>query len=96
VPGLEARHVQSDVLGRQRRHIAQLAGEEPARQRAERHERDAELAAGVEDGHLRVARPQRVLGLHRGQRVHGVRAADRGGRHLAHADCAHLAGLDQT
>ena len=44
--------------------VAQLAGQEAARQRAERDERDAELAAGVEHRHLGVARPQRVLGLH--------------------------------
>ena len=96
VAGLEARHVQPDVLRRQRRDVAQLAGEESAREWAERDERDAQLAARVEHGHFGVARPQRVFGLDGGQRVHGVRTADGCRRHLAHADRPHLAGLDQT
>jgi hypothetical protein len=40
---------------------------------------------------LRVTGPQRVLGLQRGDRVHGVGAADRLGSGLGQADVQHLA-----
>ena len=59
------------------------------------HESDPELAAGRQDLGLGVAAPQRVLRLHGGDRVHGVRAADRLRRRLAQADVADLALLDQ-
>ena len=75
---------------------AQAAGQETARQRAECHHRDAELAARVQHGHLGIARPQRVLGLHGRDRVHGMRCANRGRRHLRQPDRLDLAGLDQA
>jgi hypothetical protein len=81
----------ADVLGVERGHVGQRAGQETARHRAEGDEGHAQLAAGVQHGDLGVARPQRVLGLHRGDRVHRMRAAQRGGRHFAQADRADLA-----
>ena len=58
-------------------------------------EADAQLADRVEDPVLLdVAGPQRPLGLHRGDRVHGVRPADRRGRGLGDAEVADLAGRD--
>ena len=54
------------------------AREKPARQRTERHEGDAQFAAGIEHRDLGVARPQRIFGLHRGDGMHRVRAAQRG------------------
>ena len=44
---------------------------------------------------LEVAGAQRVLGLQRGDRVHGVRAADGRGRRLGEPEVADLAGLDE-
>ena len=44
---------------------------------------------------LGVAGPQRVLALHRGDRVHGVGAADRAGAGLGQAEVADLARRDQ-
>ena len=67
---LKAGHRQADVLRRQRRDVAQLAGQEAAREWTEGDERDAQLAAGVEHRDFGIARPQRVLGLHGGERVH--------------------------
>ena len=48
-----------------------------------------------EDLVLEVAGEQRVLGLQGGDRVHGVRPADGGGRGLGQAEVADLAGLDE-
>ena len=70
----------------------ELAGEEAAAERAVGDEADAELAHGRQHAVLRVARPQRVLGLQRRDRVDGVRAADRLRRRLGQAEVAHLAG----
>ena len=54
----------------------EAAGEEAAPERRVGDEADAELAAGRQDLRLGVARPQRVLGLQRGDRV---RRRGRGG-----------------
>ena len=43
-----------------------------------------------------LARPQRVLALHRGHRLHGVRAADRLRARLGQAEVPHLARRDQV
>ena len=73
----------------------EAAGEKAAPERRVGDEADPQLAAGRQDLGLRVARPERVLGLHGGDRMDGVRAADRVGRGLAEADVAHLALLDE-
>jgi hypothetical protein len=70
--------------------LLEAAGEESSAQRAIWDEADAELAAGREDLVLDVAHPERVLGLQRGDRVHGVRAADRRRRGLAEPEEADL------
>ena len=71
------------------------AGEEAVAERRVGHEADAELAQQRQQLGLRVAGPQRVLGLQRGDRVHGVGAADRVGAGLGQADVADLALGDQ-
>ena len=53
------------------------AGEEAVTQRRVGHEADAEFAQQRQQFSLDVARPQRVLRLKRGDRVHGVGASDR-------------------
>ena len=88
---LEPGHAQPDVLRRERRQLAQRAGEEPARQRAEGDARDAQLPARVQHGDLDVARPQRVLALDRRHRMDAMRPANRRGRHLAQPDGPDLA-----
>ena len=59
------------------------------------NEADAQLAQQRQQLGLRVAGPQGVLGLQRGDRVHGVGAADRGGASLGQADVADFALRDQ-
>jgi len=85
----------ADVTCRERGRGVDGAGQEPLAQRAERDEPDAEFGEGGQDLGLGVAGPQRVLGLHRGHRVHGVGAADGAGAGLGEAEVAHLARGDQ-
>ena len=59
------------------------------------NEADAQLAQQRQQLGLWVTGPQGVLGLQRGDRVHGVGAADRGGAGLGQADVADLALGDQ-
>ena len=61
----------------------------------ERHEADAEFAQRRQDPLLRAPGPQRVLRLHRGDRVNGVRAADGVRAGLGEAEGADLALGDQ-
>src|SRR5204863_5692502 len=68
------------------------AGEEATTEGAVRNEADPELSTGRQHLGLRVAGPERVLGLNSGDRVHRVRAADRLGRCLRQPDVADLAG----
>ena len=82
----EARHGATDVARLELVGVAQLTAEEPSRERTERDERHAELAAGVEHRDLRVARPERILALDRRHRVHGMRLAQRRGGDLRQAD----------
>ena len=72
-----------------------LAGEESLAERAVGDEADAEFLAGVEDGFFGPAPPERVLALDRGDGLHGVGAADGGGRRFGHAVVADLPGLDE-
>ena len=58
-------------------------------------EADAELAARRQDLVGGVARPQRVLGLQRGDRVHGAGAAQRLGARLGQPEVADLALLHE-
>jgi hypothetical protein len=95
VLALEARVPAAEVVVGEVVERLDLAGQEPAAERRVGHEADAELAAGRQDLVLGVARPQRVLGLQRGDLVHGVRAAQRLGSGLAQAEVADLALRDQ-
>src|SRR5688572_18117310 len=92
---LESWHAVTDVLRRHHRRVSQRAGEEAAGKWTEGDESNSQLAAGVEDRHFGVARPQRVLGLDSGERMHAVGLADRGRRHLAQANGPDLALPDQ-
>ena len=73
----------------------ELAGQESAAERAVGDEPDAELAHGRQDLVLRVAAPERVFRLERGDRVHGRRPADRRRRRLRKPEVAHLSRLHQ-
>lgn len=96
VAGRKARHGAADVLLVQLGHIGQVAAQEAARDRAEGNEADTELAAGVEHRDLGVARPERILGLQRRDRVHCVGLSQRVGRNLGQADGADLARAHQV
>jgi hypothetical protein len=74
---------------------ADLASEEPVPERGVGHETDAVLAQQRQQFGLGVAGPQGVLGLQRGDRVHGVGAADRVGRSFGQADVQDLALVEQ-
>jgi hypothetical protein len=67
-----------------------LAGQEAAAERRPGDQRDAELAQRREQILLGLAAPERVLVLHRGDRVHLVRAPNFLGRDVAQAQVAHV------
>ena len=90
--GLEARKSPSASSAARSR---KRAGQEPAPERRVGDEPDPELAQQRQDLLLRVAGPERVLGLQRRDRVGGVGAADRLGRGLGEPDVADLALLDE-
>src|SRR6185436_8788234 len=69
--------------------------QEPAPQRAIRDEPDPELAHGREDLLLRIARPERVLTLHRRDRMCRMGATDGARGRLRQSEEAHLARLDE-
>ena len=75
--GREARHHVPEVGGIELRVLVDLAREESGAQRAERHEADAKFLQGRQKLSLRTALEQRVLALHRSDRLDGVRAANR-------------------
>ncbi len=93
---LEARHRAPDVLRFEAVQVAQLAGQEGARQRTEGDEGDAELARRLQRAEFGVAGPERVFVLQRGDRMHRVGPAQRRGRYLGQADRADLAGAHQV
>ena len=94
--GRKARHATADVLGVQRAHIGEVATQKAPPHRAEGHKRHAQFTAGVEHRNLGVARPQRILGLQGCNGVHGMGAAQRGGRHFRQANAADLARAHQV
>ncbi len=72
-------------------------GQKTAPQRRVRHEPDAEFAHRGEHAIVfRLARPQRIFCLHRGDGMHGVRAANGGCGRFRQPEEAHLALLDQA
>src|SRR5205823_2945722 len=77
VLALESRKLPAHVVRGERRRVADGAAEKSAAERAERDEPDSELAACGKDGALGIARPQRVLALHRRDRMRLLRAAQR-------------------
>src|SRR3989475_10509698 len=77
VLALEAGREAAVVVGREVLEALDLPGQEAPPERAVGDEADPELATGGDEPVLRVAAPERVLGLHRGDRVHRARAAGR-------------------
>src|SRR6266568_709361 len=91
----EARVGLAPVVGGELVARAKLAGQEAVAERRVGNEPDAQVAQQRQQLGLGVTGPQGVLGLQRGDRVHGVGAADRGGAGLGQADVADLALGDQ-
>ncbi|MCW0424987.1 hypothetical protein NB713_002930 [Xanthomonas sacchari] len=84
------------VVGLEILRRADRPGQEAAAQRRVRHEADAQLAHRLQHAVVfRIARPQRVLALQRGDRMHRVRAADGGRGGFGQAEEAHLALFHQ-
>src|ERR1700693_1328687 len=71
------------------------ARQKAATQWAERHQADAELSQQWNDARLEIALPQRVFALQRRNRMHRVRAANRGLARLRQPEIANLASPDQ-
>ena len=84
------------VARRRRGRRVDPAGQEAASEWAVRDETDSQLAAGGQDGVLDLAREDRVLALHRADRVDRVGAPQRCRRALRESEEAHFAGLDQA
>jgi hypothetical protein len=79
-----------ELLGR-----ADLPGEETVAERRVGNEADAQLAKQRQQLGFRIAGPEGVFSLQRGDRVNGVSAADCGGAGLGKADVADLTLGDQ-
>ncbi len=92
---MEPRHLATQVRRCEVVGAGDGAGEEATAQRAVRHDADAQFARGGQNLILDVARPQRPLGLHRHDRVGGVRPAQRAGARLAQSEVANLSLGDQ-
>ena len=91
----EPRPVAAEVVGVELVRRLEPAGEEAAAERRVRDQADPELPQGRQDLRLEVAGPERVLRLHRRDRMGGVRLADPLRRRLAEPDVEDLALLDQ-
>ena len=92
----EPRQRAAEVVALEVRLRVDRAGEEALAQRAERHEADAQLLDRRQDVPLVLPRPQRVLALHRRDRLHRVRAPDRLRARLRQAEVRDLPCLDQS
>src|SRR5688572_13313097 len=77
VLGREPRDGGAEVAAVERRGLVNAPREEAAAERAEGYEADAELLEGRQDRRLRLAPPERVLALQRGDRMDGMGAPDR-------------------
>src|SRR5881398_2239538 len=96
VLALEARREAAVVVGREVLEALDLPGQEAAPERAVGDEADPQLAARREDPVLRVAAPERVFGLQRGDGVHRARAPERLGPRFREAEPAHLPRAHQV
>jgi hypothetical protein len=74
----------------------EASGQESASERTVGNEPDAQLATRREQFALGIAAPQRVLGLERGDRMHGNRAPERRRRCFREPQVTHLAGAHQV
>src|SRR5690606_36429466 len=91
VLALEARVLAAPVIGCEIVDAANRAREEATAEGTVGDEADTELRAERQQLVLRVAAPQRILGLKSADGVHRVRAADRGRRRFGQAEVAYLA-----
>src|SRR5208282_444932 len=74
---LEARRQTAIIIRRQVFELLELAGKKPASERTVGDKADSEFAAGRQDFHFRIARPQRILRLQRRDGMHFHRAPQR-------------------
>jgi hypothetical protein len=74
---------------------ADLPSEETVAERRVGNEADAQLTQQRQQFGFRIASPEGVFSLQRGERVHGVSATDYGGAGLGHSDVVDLARGDQ-
>jgi hypothetical protein len=91
----KARHAAANVLGVERGQIQGRIAQETPRDRTESHERGTDVFTGLEHRDLGIATPQRILGLHGADGVHGVGPPQGDLRHFGQADRPHLAGSNQ-
>src|ERR1051325_11273249 len=96
IVAFKPRMPRAGVALRQVAEIRDDAGEEAAAQWRVSDKRDAEIAGRFARFLSFVAVEQRVFALHRGDRMHGMRAADALGARLAETEMAHLALLDEA
>ena len=92
---LEAREGGADVSLAELRGGGDLAGEEPASERTEGHEADAELLEGGQDRLFRLAPEEGVLALQGRDRLHRVSSADGVDTGLGQTEVSDLAGVDE-
>src|SRR5262249_41838773 len=92
----KARVLAAPVLWQQRIETLDRAGEKAAPEWRISEKTDAELAASGQDVLFDIARPQRILGLERGDTMHFVRASDRLRAGLRQQQMPDLALLDQA
>src|SRR5579885_2592691 len=99
VPGevlaLETGMPPARIAGREVGEIRNHAGQQAAPERGVGDKGDAELPRHRPRRLADLAVKQRILALHRGERMRRMGAADALGRRLAQADMAHLALLDE-
>src|SRR5205814_2876411 len=91
----EARLLAPDIVRGDVVDLLDVSGEEAAAERRVGDKADAELAARRQDLVLDVARPQRIFGLQRGDRMDRGGALERLRPGLREAEIAYLAGFDQ-
>src|SRR3979411_1300841 len=76
IRSLKARVLSPEIVFSEIFDSLDLSGEKPATERAVSYETDAEVAERVEQPLLRISRPERILGLHRADRMDLVGSAN--------------------
>ena len=91
-PGIDLQERQLGSLFRRMR----IVGQQRAANRRESDKRRSELGRGLDQSKLGITHGQRIFGLYRHHRMHGVGPAKRGGRNFRIAEPANLAFPDQA